>query len=113
MYEAKKSCRLSGERPLMSVRNQLTIAAKKTPIDQMKSQIQSGIERRRRKPTVRRERCRSSVTTTRIGWRFGSGGGWPAGSPGAGGSIGGGSKTIQPELMPEQLTVPGPVSYPL
>ena len=56
MYEAKKSCRLSGERPLMSVRNQLTIATKKTPIDQMTSQIQSGIERSRRKPTVSRER---------------------------------------------------------
>src|SRR5215204_7035803 len=112
MYEAKKSCRLSGERPLISVRNQLTIAAKKTPIDQMKSQIQSGIERRRRKPTVRRQRCRSSVTTTRIGWRFGSGG-CSTGSHGAGGSVGGGSKTIQPALMPEQLTVPGPVSYPL
>ena len=95
MYEAKKSCRLSGERPLMSVRNQLTIATKKTPIDQMTSQIQSGIESRRRKATVSRERSRSSVTTTRIGCRFGSGG-WSAGSDGAGGSMGGGSKTIGP-----------------
>ncbi len=85
------------------------IPAKNAPIDQMKSQMRSGMTRIHRNPTVSRQRCRSSVTTTRIGCRFGSGGVSPPGS----GSMGGGSKTIQPALMPEQLTRPGPVSYPL
>ena len=72
----------------------MTIATKNTPIDQMTSQIQSGIERISRKKTVSRERSRSSVTTTRMGWRLGSGG-CSTGSDDAGGSLGGGSKTIR------------------
>ena len=49
---------------MKSAANQPMIAAKKTPIDHSPNQIRCGIARRNRKKTVRRERSRSSVTSS-------------------------------------------------
>ena len=62
-----KLCSPSGTRPVKSAANQAAIQARKVTTPQSESQMMAGITRSARKKTVSRLRCRSSVTTSRIG----------------------------------------------
>src|SRR6478609_11915875 len=64
----------SGTRPVKIPTNQAAITAKKTAMPQIATQMRCGSARNSRKNTVRRFRCRSSVTTRWIGCRAGASG---------------------------------------
>ena len=57
----------SAGRPRKSVTNQFAIAAKNAAIPHSVSHTKCGKASGKRKKTVRRDRCRSSVTCSRIG----------------------------------------------
>src|SRR3954469_2922806 len=64
-----KLCKPSGTRPVTTAHAHATITTRYTRIAQRARTMKCGIASSRRKNTVRRVRCRSSVTIRPIGWR--------------------------------------------